>query len=57
MFVLVFAFVVAFGIWYAIFWFILNESDPFNWHWAAKIIYLLLASSTVNSVIENIEKQ
>jgi multisubunit Na+/H+ antiporter MnhE subunit len=51
-FTLIAGFVVGFGVWYLIFWFVSNESDPFKWHWVTKILYLLVATSSVSSIVE-----
>lgn len=45
----------SFGIWWLIFWFMSSEINPYNWHWAVKIIYLLISLTATGSVLEEIE--
>ena len=47
-------FIVGFGIWYLIFFFLTVEPNPLNWHWATKIIYLVLALSSVQGSVNGL---
>jgi hypothetical protein len=50
--ILVLSFVVGFGLWYLIFWFVTSEPDLFTWHWGIKIFYLILAGSSSQGTFE-----
>lgn len=54
-FVLALAFILGFGIWYLIFWFLTNELDPFKWFWLTKVGYLILGLSSTGGFIEKID--
>jgi ABC-type arginine transport system permease subunit len=57
---MVLCFVVGFGEWYLITWFITSESDPLKWNMVAKIIYLIFSGLTTEGlqkmIINNIDK-
>ena len=52
-FLLLFSILIGFGLWYLVFWFLSNEPNLFQWHWASKIFYLLFAVSSSNGIFEN----
>jgi hypothetical protein len=56
--ILLFAFGIlfGFGFWYLIFWFITNQSNLFEWHWATKIVYLVLSFASISGTIEALIK-
>ncbi len=57
--ILMFSFLFGFGFWYLIFWFITAQYNLFLWHWATKIIYVLLSITSTSGIVEsttNIDK-
>jgi hypothetical protein len=48
--------VIGCGLWYLIFWFITNEPNLFTWHWGTKLFYLLLASTSSESISGGLTK-
>ena len=58
--ILILSFVVGFGFWYLVFWFVSNIKDPFQWHWITKIVYLFFglisAGGTIDTILKENEK-
>jgi hypothetical protein len=49
--------ILAFGIWYIIFWFLLNESNMFIWSIFSKIIYIILSVIAASGIVENLDNE
>ena len=49
--------ILAFGIWYIIFWFLLNESNMFIWSTFSKIIYIILSVIAASGIVENLDNE
>ena len=47
---LVLCFVVAFGEWYLMTWFLTSESDPLKWGMVVKVVYLLFSVITTDGL-------
>jgi hypothetical protein len=47
---LVLCFVVAFGEWYLMTWFLTSESDPLKWGLVVKIVYLFFSVATTDAL-------
>jgi hypothetical protein len=47
---MVLCFVVGFGEWYLMTWFITSESDPLKWSMVVKIVYLIFSAFTTESL-------
>lgn len=52
-----FGFLMGFGFWYLIFWFISNEPNLFAWHWVTKVCYLLFSFSATTGIINGLLKE
>jgi hypothetical protein len=52
--IIVTSIIFGFGFWYLIFWFITTEHNLFLWHWATKMVYLLLSLAATQGSIEKI---
>ena len=48
---------VGYGTWYLIIWFLMNESNPFEWSLLAKIIFLIMGGLSTNNIINHIENK
>lgn len=48
---------VGYGVWYLIIWFLMNESNPFQWNLVSKIIFLIMGGLATNNVINHIENK
>ena len=51
--ILLLSFIFGFGFWYLIFWFITSEHNLFLWHWATKLIYLILSITATEGIIKS----
>lgn len=51
LFLFLFGFLFGFGFWYLIFWFVSNEPNMVEWHWATKIVYLFFGFSSTTGII------
>jgi hypothetical protein len=49
--------ILAFGIWYIIFLFLLNESNMFMWPLFSKVIYILLSFVSASGIAENLDNK
>jgi len=49
--------ILAFGIWYIIFLFLLNESNMFMWPLFSKVIYLILSFLSASGIAENLDNK
>jgi zinc transporter ZupT len=49
--------ILAFGIWYIMFWFLLNESNMFMWSTFSKVIYLILSFLSASGIAENLDNK
>ena len=49
--------ILAFGIWYIMFWFLLNESNMFMWPTFSKVIYLILSFLSASGIAENLDNK
>ena len=49
--------ILAFGIWYIIFLFLLNESNMFMWPLFSKVIYILLSFASASGIVENLDNK
>ena len=49
--------ILAFGIWYIIFLFLLNESNMFMWPLFSKVIYILLSFASASGIAENLDNK
>ena len=52
--ILILSFILGFGFWYLVFWFISNESNLFLWHPIGKIVYLFFCDATSTNIINEI---
>lgn len=48
-------FVISYGLWYLVFWLLTSQSSPFLWPWWVKLIYLILAASHANNMIDKVK--
>jgi len=48
----IFSIIVGFGLWYLIFWFITVEPNLFLWHWATKVIFLILSVGSSSNIVD-----
>jgi hypothetical protein len=55
--VLLLSLILAFGIWYIIFLFLLNESNMFMWPLFSKVIYILLSFASASGIAENLDNK
>lgn len=55
--VLLFSFILIFGVYYVVGWFILNEKNAFIWPWWFKILYLLLAFASWGNLSDNLNEE
>ena len=55
--VLLLSLILAFGIWYIIFLFLLNESNMFMWPLFSKVIYILLSFVSASGIAENLDNK
>ena len=55
--VLLLSLILAFGIWYIIFLFLLNESNMFMWPLFSKVIYILLSFASASGIAENLNNK
>ena len=55
--VLLLSLILAFGIWYIIFLFLLNESNMFMWPLFSKVIYLILSFLSASGIAENLDNK
>jgi hypothetical protein len=55
--VLLLSLILAFGIWYIIFLFLLNESNMFMWPLFSKVIYILLSFASASGIVENLDNK
>jgi zinc transporter ZupT len=49
--------ILAFGIWYIMFWFLLNESNMFMWSLFSKVIYIILSFVSASGIAENLDNK
>jgi hypothetical protein len=56
LFLFLIGFLFGFGFWYLIFWFVSNEPNMFEWHWATKIVYLIFSFASTSGTIEALIK-
>lgn len=47
-------FMIGFGFWYLVIWFLTTESNLFTWHWGVKIIYIFLSFSATSASIKSL---
>ena len=52
--VLLLSLILGFGIWYIMFWFLLNESNMFIWSTFSKVIYITLSFLSASGIAENL---
>jgi hypothetical protein len=50
----IFSFIVGFGFWYLIFWFLTTEPNLFMWHMVTKIVYLIFSIAATQGIIDSI---
>jgi hypothetical protein len=55
--VLLLSLILAFGIWYIMFWFLLNESNMFMWSLFSKVIYITLSFLSASGIAENLDNK
>jgi hypothetical protein len=55
--VLLLSLILAFGIWYIIFLFLLNESNMFMWPLFSKVIYIILSFVSASGIAENLDNK
>lgn len=55
--VLLFAFILIFGVYYVVGWFILNEKNAFIWPWWFKVSYLLLSFASWGNLSDNLNEE
>jgi hypothetical protein len=48
----IFSIIIGFGLWYSIFWFFTLEPNLFLWHWAVKVIFLILSVSSSSNIVD-----
>lgn len=48
--------ILGFGAWYVILWFLTSSNNPLEWHWAIKIIYLILGFTASNNIADSLCK-
>lgn len=48
--------VLWFSVWYGIFYFIILDINFVNWHWATRLLYLILSVHSVNSLMSEYTK-
>jgi hypothetical protein len=55
--VLLLSLILGFGIWYIMFWFLLNESNMFIWSTFSKVIYITLSFLSASGIAENLDNK
>lgn len=55
--VLLIGFVLVFGVYYVVGWFILNEKNAFIWPWWFKVSYLLLSFASWGNLSDNLNEE
>jgi len=55
--VIIFSFIISFGFWYLIIWFITGNIDLFTWNWWVKLVYLILAGLTLRGFAFEIKEK
>lgn len=55
--VLLLSFILIFGVYYVVGWFILNEKNAFIWPWWFKVIYLLLSFASWGNLSDNLNEE
>jgi hypothetical protein len=48
--------VLGFSVWYGIFYFIILDFNFTNWHWATRLLYLILSVQSVSSLMSEYNK-
>lgn len=51
------AFIITFGVWYLVGWFLSNEINPLLWPTYGKIIFLIFATTSFSGTVDEITKQ
>lgn len=49
-------YIVCYGLWYLIFWFLTSQPNLFLWTWWVKLLYLLFASSYSVNFIDKVKE-
>ena len=50
--IIIFSFILSLGLWYLIFAFVSGEWNPLQWHWIARLAYLLIGASAATGLNE-----
>jgi hypothetical protein len=50
--IIVFSLILSLGLWYLIFAFVSGEWNPLQWHWIARLAYLLIGLSAATGLSE-----
>jgi hypothetical protein len=50
--IIIFSLILSLGLWYLVFAFVSGEWNPLQWHWIARLAYLLIGVSAATGLNE-----